>query len=102
MILTKFVFATRVIVLRKYTSDDLRIRVMNIFSPDLKGLVALKREVDQAVYFPEINNVDSMFTSISTNTNKIIKTIMKTIILLADNGDCYIILITTTVYRHLG
>ena len=99
MILTKFVFATRVIVLRKYTSDDLRIRVMNIFSPDLKGLVALKREVDQAVYFPEINNVESMITSISTNTNDIIDAI----ILLAFNGDYYrgVHLITTTVYSHL-
>ena len=75
--------------------------MVNILSLDLIGLVALKREVNQAVYFPEINNVDSMFTSISTNTNKIIKTIMKTIILLADNGDCYIIFITTTVNRHL-
>ena len=70
---------------------------MNIFSPDLKGLVALKREVNQAVYFPEIKNVDSMITSISTNTNEIIDAI----ILLADYGDCYIIFITTTVNRHL-
>ena len=70
---------------------------MNIFSPDLKGLVALKREVDQAVYFPEINNVESMITGISTNTNEIIDAI----ILLADYGDCYIIFITTTVNRHL-
>ena len=76
--------------------------MVNILLLDLIGLAALKREVNQAVYFPEINNVDSMITSISTNTNKIIKTIMKTIILLADNGDCYIILITTSVYRHLG
>ena len=72
---------------------------MNIFSPDLKGLVALKREVNQAVYFPEIKNVDSMITSISTNTNEIIDVF----ILLADNGDCYrgVYLIMTTVYHHL-
>ena len=76
--------------------------MVNILSLELIGLAARDSEVNQAVYFPEINNVDSMFTSIRTNTNKIIKTIMKTIILLADNGDCYIILITTTVYRHLG
>ena len=71
--------------------------MVNIFLLDLIGLVALKREVNQAVYFPEINNVDSMITGISTNSNEIIDAI----ILLADNGDCYIILITTTVYRHL-
>ena len=66
-------------------------------SPDLIGLVANDSEVNQAVYFPEINNVESMITGISTNTNEIIDAI----ILLADNGDCYIIFITTTVYRHL-
>ena len=71
--------------------------MVNIFLLDLIGLVALKSEVNQAVYFPEINNVDSMITGISTNSNEIIDAI----ILLADNGDCYIIFITTTVYRHL-
>ena len=73
--------------------------MVNILSLDLIGLVALKREVNQAVYFPEINNVDSMITSISTNTNEIIDAI----ILLAENGDCYrgVYLIMTTVYRHL-
>ena len=78
--------------------------MVNILSLELIGLVARDSEVNRgAVYFPEINNVDSMFTSISTNTNKIIKTIMKTIILLADNGDYYrgVLLITTTVYSHL-
>ena len=71
--------------------------MVNILSLDLIGLVALKREVNQAVYFPEINNVESMITGISTNTNEIIDAI----ILLADYGDCYIIFITTTVNRHL-
>ena len=73
--------------------------MVNILSLDLIGLVALKREVNQAVYFPEIKNVDSMITSISTNTNDIIDAI----ILLAENGDCYrgVYLIMTTVYRHL-
>ena len=71
--------------------------MVNILSPDLIGLVANDSEVNQAVYFPEINNVDSMITSISTNTNEIIDAI----ILLADYGDCYIIFITTTVNRHL-
>ena len=73
--------------------------MVNIFLLDLIGLVALKREVNQAVYFPEIKNVDSMITSISTNTNEIIDAI----ILLAENGDCYrgVYLIMTTVYRHL-
>ena len=73
--------------------------MVNILSLDLISLVALKREVNQAVYFPEINNVDSMITSISTNTNEIIDAI----ILLAENGDCYrgVYLIMTTVYRHL-
>ena len=73
--------------------------MVNILSLDLIGLVALKREVNQAVYFPEIKNVDSMITSISTNTNEIIDAI----ILLAENGDCYrgVYLIMTTVYRHL-
>ena len=73
--------------------------MVNILSLDLISLVALKREVNQAVYFPEIKNVDSMITSISTNTNEIIDAI----ILLAENGDCYrgVYLIMTTVYRHL-
>ena len=71
--------------------------MVNILSPDLIGLVANDSEVNQAVYFPEINNVESMITGISTNTNEIIDAI----ILLADNGDCYIIFITTTVYHHL-
>ena len=71
--------------------------MVNILSPDLIGLVANDSEVNQAVYFPEINNVDSMITGISTNTNEIIDAI----ILLADYGDCYIIFITTTVNRHL-
>ena len=71
--------------------------MVNILLLDLIGLAALKREVNQAVYFPEINNVESMITGISTNTNEIIDAI----ILLADYGDCYIIFITTTVYRHL-
>ena len=71
--------------------------MVNILSPDLIGLVANDSEVNQAVYFPEINNVESMITGISTNTNEIIDAI----ILLADYGDCYIIFITTTVNRHL-
>ena len=73
--------------------------MVNILLLDLIGLVALKREVNQAVYFPEIKNVDSMITSISTNTNEIIDAI----ILLAFNGDYYrgVLLITTTVYSHL-
>ena len=71
--------------------------MVNILSLDLIGLVANDSEVNQAVYFPEINNVESMITGISTNTNEIIDAI----ILLADYGDCYIIFITTTVNRHL-
>ena len=73
--------------------------MVNILSPDLIGLVANDSEVNQAVYFPEINNVESMITSISTNTNDIIDAI----ILLAFNGDYYrgVHLITTTVYSHL-
>ena len=69
--------------------------MVNILSLELIGLVARDSEVNQAVYFPEINNVDSMITSISTNTNDII--------LLAFNGDYYrgVLLITTTVYSHL-
>ena len=73
--------------------------MVNILSLELIGLVAKDSEVNQAVYFPEIKNVDSMITSISTNTNEIIDAI----ILLAENGDCYrgVYLIMTTVYRHL-
>ena len=71
--------------------------MVNILSLELIGLVANDSEVNQAVYFPEINNVESMITGISTNTNEIIDAI----ILLADYGDCYIIFITTTVNRHL-
>ena len=70
--------------------------MVNILSLDLIGLVARDSEVNRgAVYFPEINNVESMITSISTNTNDII--------LLAFNGDYYrgVLLITTTVYSHL-
>ena len=74
--------------------------MVNILSLELIGLVARDSEVNRgAVYFPEINNVDSMITSISTNTNDIIDAI----ILLAFNGDYYrgVLLITTTVYSHL-
>ena len=73
--------------------------MVNILSLELIGLVARDSEVNQAVYFPEINNVESMITSISTNTNDIIDAI----ILLAFNGDYYrgVLLITTTVYSHL-
>ena len=71
--------------------------MVNILSLELIGLAARDSEVNQAVYFPEINNVESMITGISTNTNEIIDAI----ILLADYGDCYIIFITTTVNRHL-
>ena len=71
--------------------------MVNILSLELIGLVARDSEVNQAVYFPEINNFESMITGISTNTNEIIDAI----ILLADYGDCYIIFITTTVNRHL-
>ena len=74
--------------------------MVNILSLELIGLAARDSEVNRgAVYFPEINNVDSMITSISTNTNDIINAI----ILLADNGDYYrgVLLITTTVYSHL-
>ena len=74
--------------------------MVNILSLELIGLVARDSEVNRgAVYFPEINNVDSMITSISTNNNEIIDAI----ILLAENGDCYrgVYLIMTTVYRHL-
>ena len=69
--------------------------MVNILSLELIGLAARDSEVNQAVYFPEINNVESMITSISTNTNDII--------LLAFNGDYYrgVLLITTTVYSHL-
>ena len=72
--------------------------MVNILSLELIGLAARDSEVNRgAVYFPEINNVESMITGISTNTNEIIDAI----ILLADYGDCYIIFITTTVNRHL-
>ena len=69
--------------------------MVNILSLELIGLAARDSEVNQAVYFPEINNVESMITSISTNINDII--------LLAFNGDYYrgVLLITTTVYSHL-